>query len=90
MPVKLHRCPVMWPNTDKHPCFRVQNALDDAGVPYEIVKVAWPRRSRRSEVLEHTGQIHVPAIELPDGTWYRDESAVMARVIREGRFDGIT
>jgi glutathione S-transferase len=86
MAVKLHRCPVMWPNTDKHPCFRVQNALDEAGVEYEIVKVAWPRKSKRIDVIEHTGQPHVPAIELPDGSWYREESAEMAAAIRAGRF----
>ena len=38
MAVKLHRCPVMWPKIDKHPCWRVQMALDDAGVEYEVVK----------------------------------------------------
>lgn len=85
MAVRLHRCPVMWPNTDRHPCFRVQNALDDAGVEYEIVRVAWPGKRRRHEVIEHTGQAHVPAIELEDGTWWREESAEMARAIRAGR-----
>ncbi len=88
MAVKLHRCPVMWPNTDRHPCFRVQNALDDAGVEYELVKVPWPGRKRRTEVIEHTGQSHVPAIELEDGTWYREESAEMAKAIRAGRLSG--
>lgn len=85
MPVKLHRCPVMWPKTDKHPCFRVQHALDEMGIEYEIVKEAWPRKSKRAEVIEHTGGAHVPAIELEDGTWYREESAAMARAIRAGR-----
>lgn len=88
MTVRLHRCPVMWPKTDRHPCFRVQNALDDAGVAYEIVKVAWLRPSRRGDVIEHTGQSHVPAIELEDGTWYREESAAMAEAIRAGRLSG--
>ena len=27
----------------------------------------------------------MPAIELEDGTWYREESAEMARAIRAGR-----
>lgn len=85
MAIKLHRCPVMWPNTDRHPCFRVQNALDAAGVEYEIVKVAWPGKRRRRDVIEHTGQVHVPVIELDDGTWWRDQSAEMARAIRAGR-----
>jgi glutathione S-transferase len=88
MAVKLHRCPVMWPKTDRHPCFCVQNALDDAGVEYEIVKVPWLRKKRRTDVIEHTGQSHVPAIELEDGTWYREESAEMAKAIRAGRLSG--
>lgn len=85
MAVKLHRCPVMWPKTDRHPCHLVQHALDDMGIEYEVVKVAWPRKSKRAEVIEHTGGPHVPAIELEDGTWYREESAEMARAIRAGR-----
>ncbi|MGL6280556.1 MAG: glutathione S-transferase N-terminal domain-containing protein, partial [Gaiella sp.] len=69
MRVKLHRCPVMWPPTDKHPCFRVQNALDEMGVEYEIVKVSWPGKMRRHDVIEHTGRGHVPVLELEDGSW---------------------
>jgi NADPH-dependent curcumin reductase CurA len=30
-------------------------------------------------------QRHSPAIELEDGTWYRDESKDMARLIRAGK-----
>jgi glutathione S-transferase len=86
MPVKLHRCPVMWPKTDKHPCFNVQLALDEAGVEYELVKEPLLPRGRRKDVIEHTGQSHLPAIELEDGTWYREESAEMAKAIRAGTF----
>ena len=38
MPVKLHRCPTMWLKIEGHPCWRVQKALDEAGVEYEVVK----------------------------------------------------
>jgi len=86
MAVKLHRCPVMWPKTDKHPCYHVQMALDEAGVEYEIVKEPLLPRSRRKDVIEHTGQRHLPAIELEDGTWYREQSAAMAQAIRAGKF----
>lgn len=85
MPVKLHRCSAMWLKTDRHPCWRVQKALDDAGVEYEVVKEALLPRSRRSAVIEHTGQSRLPAIELEDGSWFREESAQMARAIRDGR-----
>jgi hypothetical protein len=85
MAVKLHRCPVMWPKTDKHPCWNVQMALDAAGVEYEVVKEPWPFKSRRTSVIEHTGQSHLPAVELEDGTWYREQSGDMARAIRGGK-----
>ena len=86
MSVKLHRCPVMWPKTDKHPCYAVQLALDEAGVEYEIVKEPLLPRGRRKNVIEHTGQNQLPAIELEDGTWYREQSSEMARAIRGGKF----
>jgi len=86
MPVKLHRCPVMWPKTDKHPCYAVEHALDEAGVEYVIVKEPLLPRSRRKNVIEHTGRALLPAIELEDGTWYRDQSADMVKAIRAGKF----
>jgi hypothetical protein len=36
-------------------------------------------------VIEGTGQPLFPAIQFEDGSWYREESQDMARVIREGR-----
>jgi hypothetical protein len=86
MAVKLHRCPLLWVKTSRHPCWRVQTALDDMGVEYEVVKAAWPIRSRRKDVIAGTGQSALPAIELEDGTWYREQSADMERAIRAGRF----
>ena len=56
------------------------------GVDYEVVKAPWPRRSKRTAVIEGTGQSAVPAIELEDGTWYREQSSEMERAIRAGRF----
>ena len=86
MPLKLHRCPATWAKMSGHPCWRVQKALDDMGVEYEVVKEAWPRRSRRTAVIEGTGQSALPAIELEDGSWYREQSGEMEKAIREGRF----
>ena len=37
-------------------------------------------------MIEGTGQSSVPAIELEDGTWYREQSAEMEKAIRGGRF----
>jgi hypothetical protein len=63
----------------------VQKALDEAGVQYEVVKGPWPGRKNRTAIKEGTGQTSYPAIEFENGTWYREESAEMARTIREGR-----
>ena len=60
------------------------------GVDYEVVKEPWPRRGRRTAVIEGTGGRDVPAIELEDGSWYREESAEMARAIRARRFGSAT
>ena len=56
------------------------------GVEYEIVKESWPSRKKRTAVIEGTGQSGLPAIELEDGSWYREQSAEMARKIRAGKF----
>jgi Glutathione S-transferase, N-terminal domain len=85
MAVKLHRCSNVWVKVDAHPCWKVQKALDDAGVEYEIVKHAPFRRSKRTEYIELTGQDRLPAIELEDGTVIREESKDLAARIREGR-----
>ena len=86
MALKLHRCPATWAKMSGHPCWRVQKALDEMGVDYELVKEAWPLRSRRTAVIEGTGQSAVPAIELEDGTWYREQYGEMEKAIRAGRF----
>jgi hypothetical protein len=86
--LKLHRCGNIWVKLNGHPCWRVQKALDDVGVEYEIVKEPWPSRKKRTAFLEHTGQTGLPAIELEDGTWYRKDSSEMATEIRAGKFSG--
>jgi hypothetical protein len=86
MAVKFHRCPNLWIKVDGHPCWRVQKALDAAGVEYEIVKEPLMRGSRKS-VMEHTHQNKLPAIELEDGTWYREESKDMVLRISKGELE---
>jgi hypothetical protein len=85
MAVKLHRCSNLWVKVAGHPCWRVQKALDDQGIEYEIVGGPWPSRKKRTALLEGTGQALYPAIQFEDGTWYREESKDMERTIREGR-----
>ena len=86
MAVKLHRCGHLWAKLGSHPCWKVQKALDEARVEYEIVKESWPGRKGRTAVIEGTGQSALPAIELEDGSWYREESAEMVKAIQAGKF----
>ena len=83
MAVKFHRCSNLWIKVDGHPCWRVQKALDAAGVEYEIVKEPLSR-GKRTNLIEHTHQNRLPAIELEDGTWYREESKDMVLRISKG------
>jgi glutaredoxin len=84
----LHRCKVHWLKTAGHPCWRVEKALQDAGVEYEIVDESY-LKSRRHEILRLTGQRRLPVVEFADGTAYREESKDMAARIRAGRlFEG--
>jgi hypothetical protein len=83
MAVKLHRCPTMWIK-GPHPCWKVQKALEEQGVDYEVVKHP-VRRGRRTDYLALTGQKLFPAIELEDGRVIREESKDLAARIREGR-----
>ncbi|HEU5062562.1 MAG TPA: glutathione S-transferase N-terminal domain-containing protein [Solirubrobacterales bacterium] len=83
MAVKLHRCPLMFAKFDGHPCWRVQKALDEAGVEYEVVKGPL-RPGKRDELERLSGQRKYPTIEFEDGRTYRDESKAMAEKIRAG------
>jgi glutathione S-transferase len=83
MAVKLHRCSAMWVKIDGHPCWRVQKALDEQGVEYEVVK--GPLRPGKRDALDQlSGQRKYPVIEFEDGRSYRAESAEMAEKIRAG------
>jgi hypothetical protein len=84
MAVKLHRCSTMWLKVSVHPCWRVQKALDDASVDYEVVKGP-QSRGKRDRVVELTGQNKYPVIEFEDGSAYRAESKEMANRIRAGQ-----
>jgi hypothetical protein len=86
MAVTFHRCSSLWAKAQRHPCWRVQTALDEAGVDYEIVKEVPFLRWRRKAVIAGTGQSALPAFELEDGTWYRKDSGEMAAEIRAGLF----
>jgi glutathione S-transferase len=71
----------MWAKIDAHPCWRVQKALDEQGIEYEVVKGPL-RPGKRDELDRLSGQRKYPVIELEDGEAYREESADMAERIR--------
>ncbi len=88
MAVKLHRCSSMWAKFGGHPCWRVQKALDDSGVEYELVNEGSSfKGSSREQTIEKTGQEKFPWIEFEDGSVYREESKAMAETIRSGKLD---
>ena len=83
MAVRLHRCSLMWAKVGAHPCHRVQKALDEQGIEYEVVQ--GPLLPGKREQLERvSGQRKYPTIEFEDGSAYREESADMAARIRAG------
>ncbi len=89
MAIKLHRCSNLWVKVGGHPCWRVQKALDEMGIDYEIVKEPY-LKSKRQATIAATGQKRYPWIGFEDGKAYRAESKEMAQRIREGKlFEGL-
>jgi len=83
MAIKLHRCRNEWVKIGGHPCWKIETALKEMGIDYEIVPGPI-RRNKRDEMAEHTGQRLYPAVEFEDGSWYREESKDMEKTIRDG------
>jgi glutaredoxin len=86
MAIKLHRCSTMWAKVGGHPCWKVQKALDEQGIEYEVVKGPL-RRGKRDELEQLSGQRMYPVIEFDDGSVYREQSKEMAETIRAGKLD---
>ncbi len=84
MAIKLHRCSTMWVKIDAHPCWKVQKALEEQGIEYELVKGPL-RPGKRDDLEQLSGQRKYPVIEFEDGESYREESKDMAQRIRDGR-----
>ena len=83
MSVTLHRCRSEWVKVGAHPCWKIEKALQEMGIEYTLAPGP-VRRSKRDEMVEHTGQKLYPAIEFADGSWYREESKEMEKTIRAG------
>ena len=88
MAVKLLRCSNLWVKVGGHPCWRVQKALDEQRIEYEVVPLPF-RKSKRDQVRQASGQDMYPVIQFEDGRVYREESKDMAARIRAGKlFEG--
>jgi glutathione S-transferase len=81
--MKFHRCNWMWLKIDGHSCQRVQKALDEKGIDYELVKHTAIRPLRR-DVEELSGQKLLPVLELDDGRVIREESKDLVAKINAG------
>ena len=84
MAIKLHRCSNVWLKIGPHPCWKVQKALDEQGIDYELV-TGPVRRGKRDDLEALSGQRQYPVIEFEDGSVYREQSADMAARIRDGK-----
>ena len=69
-----------------HPCRRVQEALQAAGIEYEKViaghgnPIPFLRKGSREELREATGETKLPTLKLPDGTVITPSRAILAWV----------
>jgi glutathione S-transferase len=81
--VKLHRCSWTFLRTDLDACWKVQRALDEQEIDYEIVKHGFGKGAR-PEVTKLSGQKWLPVIEFEDGSAYRAQSDDMAARVRAG------
>jgi glutathione S-transferase len=84
MAIKLHRCSGT-AIRGTHACWKVQQALDEAGIAYEVVKHPSFPRGPRKEYISLTGQQAIPAIELEDGHVVREDADVLVERIRGGQ-----
>jgi glutathione S-transferase len=86
MAIKLYRCKWLWNKVGGHPCWRVQKALDEQGVEYEVVPGPI-MRGKRDDLERLSGQRKYPVIQFEDMAIYREESQAMAETIRSGKLN---
>jgi glutathione S-transferase len=74
-----------------HPCRRVQEALQGAGISYEKVVAAhgspipFLRKGSRDELRAATGTTKLPTLRLSDGTVITPSRAILSWVKRQER-----
>jgi glutathione S-transferase len=73
-----------------HPCRRVQEALQAAGIEYEKLVAAhgspipFLRKGSRDQLRAATGQEKLPALRLADGTVITHSKAIFAWIAEQG------
>ncbi len=73
-----------------HPCRRVQEAMKAKGIEYDKVvgghgsPIPFLRQGSRDELKAQTGQDHLPALKLPDGTVITPSRAILDWVEHQG------
>jgi glutathione S-transferase len=87
--VKLHRCSYTFLHINADPCWRLQKALDEQGVEYEVVKEGFGKSEKsRADVVALSAQKYLPVLELADGTAYREETDEMIAKLKSGTLPG--
>jgi glutathione S-transferase len=87
--IKLHRCSYTFLHVDLDACWRMQKALDEQGVEYEVVTHGYGKSAKaRADVVALSGQKYVPVLELADGTIYREETNDMIAKLKAGELSG--
>jgi hypothetical protein len=72
-----------------HPCRRVQEAMQAAGIEYEKVIAAhgspipFLRKGSRDELQQATGDTKLPTLKLPDGTVLKHSRDILSWVERQ-------
>jgi glutathione S-transferase len=73
-----------------HPCRRVQEAMQEAGIEYEKVLAAhgnplpFLRKGSRDQLREATGDTKLPTLKLADGTVLTHSKAIMGWINDRG------
>ncbi len=87
--IKLHRCSYTFLHVNADACWRLQRALDEQGVEYEIVKHGYGKSEKaRADVVELSGQKYLPVLEFADGTVHREETDDMIAKLKSGDLPG--
>ena len=89
--VKLHRCSYTFLHVNGDACWRLQKALDEQGIDYQVVTHGYGKSERsRADVVKLSGQKYLPLLELGDGTIIREETDDMVAKVKAGQLPGLT